>query len=183
MSGSSSSFTLLDAAPGPDDPFGMLRACHRRLEARLDTLERVLEVYQQADEERYDQAAGALGMVIRHFLGAGKLHTEDEELSLFPRLTEDEALATLIDTLEADHAQIEAVWRRLLPTLEELSEGADPHPERVSSLADGVAALCEAYRAHILREDREIFPLAEEALSSEARQALGQEMAARRHLT
>ena len=38
----SPSLVILEAAPGPDDPLGMLKACHRRLEARLATLSRVV---------------------------------------------------------------------------------------------------------------------------------------------
>lgn len=179
----SASLTILGPAPGPDDPLGMLRACHRRLESRLDALSRVFEVYQRREEDRYDQAAGALGMVIRHFQGAGRMHHEDEEFSLFPRLVEaDSAFADRLLPLEAEHETIENLWMSLRPALQEFSEGAEPDPASVARLQPRVEAYVNAHRRHLATEEREVFAPAEGLLSPAALEAIGEEMAARRQL-
>jgi hemerythrin-like domain-containing protein len=179
----SSSFVLLEAAPGPENPLGMLMACHRRLEAKLDTLARVVEVYQQVDEERYDQAAGAIGLVIRHLHGPARLHHEDEEISLFPRLiAQDAAMEQRLGKLELEHEKLEARWAALLPTLTSLAEGTEPKPELVAELAQGVEALSEAYRGHIRAEDEEIYVDAARLLDAGEIAAIGAEMKARRHI-
>ncbi|MFN3428695.1 MAG: hemerythrin domain-containing protein [Candidatus Sericytochromatia bacterium] len=179
----SGSFTLLEAAPGPDDPVGMLMACHRRLEGRLETLTRVVEVYRVRDEERYDQAAGAIGLVIRHLHGPTRLHHEDEELSLFPRMIARDAQAgAVIAGLEVEHEALEVQWAALLPVLVGLAEGDEPTDELVERLASGVEALIATYREHIRIEDQELYPMAKQLLAETEIAAVGQEMAARRHI-
>jgi hemerythrin-like domain-containing protein len=179
----SPSLILLEPAPGPDDPLGMLRACHRRLEAKLDTLTRVIEVYQQGDEERYDQAAGAIGLVIRHLHGPAQTHHEDEELSLFPRMiARDPAIAERLHALELEHETLAVTWRALLPQLLSLADGTPAPAERLAAMAEAVATLNTGYRAHIRAEDTVIYPAAQETLSAAELAAVGDEMAARRHL-
>lgn len=180
----SRSITLLEAAPGPDDPVGMLMACHRRLEGRLETLTRVVEVYRLRDEERYDQAAGAIGLVIRHLHGPTRTHHEDEELSLFPRMIahDAEAAGKVIAALEAEHETLESRWAALLPILVGLAEGDEPTDALVAQLAAGVEALVAAYRAHIRIEDEELYPMAKRLLADTDIAAVGREMAARRHI-
>ena len=65
-----------------DSPIEHLTACHRRIEQRLETLV-------NAAGHIPTNRTSALGAVKSslHFLDtSGVLHTEDEELSLFPRL-------------------------------------------------------------------------------------------------
>lgn len=179
----SSSIVLLEAAPGPDDPLGMLMACHRRLEAKLLTLQRVVEVYQQRDEERYDQAAGAIGMVIRHLHGPARLHHEDEEISLFPRLVAHEAqVEQQLAHLEFEHEKLEVQWAALLPLLVRLAEGGEPVDAEITTLAQGVAVLSEGYHRHIREEDEQIYTQAKRLLGSDEIAAVGAEMAARRQV-
>jgi hemerythrin-like domain-containing protein len=174
---------LLEAAPGPDNPLGMLMACHRRLEAKLTTLKRVIEVYQQRDEERYDQAAGAIGMVIRHLHGPGRLHHEDEEISLFPRMiARDPAVEKRLARLEFEHEKLEVQWSALLPLLVRLSEGHELLDTELTTLAQGVAVLTEGYLTHIHEEDEQIYAEAKRLLSEEELALLGTEMAARRQV-
>lgn len=179
----SPSLILLEAAPGPDDPLGMMMACHKRLLARLETLTRVVEVFKHADEERYDQAAGAIGLVIRHLHGPARVHHEDEEISLFPRmLARDAGAAAPIHALESEHEQLEGLWSSVLPMLMALADGAELTPDRLECLEAGVAALRSGYEAHIRHEDEVIYPLAERLLSPEDLHGLGTEMSTRRQL-
>lgn len=179
----SQSHTLFGPPPGTDDPLGLLRACHHRLDARFDTLLRVVEVYRAREEDRYDQAAGALGMVIRHMITAGRLHNEDEEFSLFPRLAEANATAReRLLALEAEHETLDEAWDALFPTLEALAEGAEPEPALVARLIERVPAYVEAHRSHLRREEDEVFALAARLLAAEELAVIGEEMAARRQM-
>lgn len=175
------SFNLLGPVPGTDDPIGMLKACHRRLEGRLDTLARVVEVFLNGEEDRYDQAAGAVGQVIRYFCGAAHHHTLDEEESLFPRLIEaDPAVAERLAVLETDHEALENRWASMFPTLEKIAEGLEPTADELRELGEDLKVLDAGYRDHIRREESEVLYLAEQLLEGDELRAVGQEMAARR---
>jgi hemerythrin-like domain-containing protein len=157
------SIVRIGSRPPPtfDDPVGVLGACHRRIEDRLATLERALAALPAPE------ARAALADVMRYFDGAGVRHTEDEEQSVFPRLERTPLLADL----EADHRAAEAIYLsfRMLAT-------QDPPPPEIATHAE---ALCRAYRAHIQREEAQLFPLAR-ALAPEELRAIGIEMRLRR---
>jgi hemerythrin-like domain-containing protein len=177
------SFNILNPAPGTDDPIGMLHACHRRLEGRLDTLARIVEVFRDREEDRYDQAAGAAGMAIRYFCGAAHHHKCDEEESLFPRMIEaDASVSALLDALEADHLALENRWASMFPTLEKIAEGLTPTDAELLELAEDLAFLDAGYRKHIQQEDQTIFPTAVRLLAPDELLTVGREMAARRFL-
>src|SRR5512137_386080 len=73
-----------EAAPGYDDPLGMLAACHRRIERQLGTLER-LQRHLPVHGCDADARAAAAG-ILRYFDNAAPHHHADEEDSVFPRL-------------------------------------------------------------------------------------------------
>src|SRR5262245_38516675 len=89
-------------APGFDDPLGVLRACHRRMERQLATLERLrkhLPIH-HADAD----ARTAASAILRYFDTAAPNHHEDEELSLFPRLIAAAPdIEAVIGSLTRDH--------------------------------------------------------------------------------
>jgi len=69
---------------GFDDPIGMLKDCHRRIESFLGILCVVIDRTQGrslTDEERE-----AVKAALQYFRTGGQRHTADEEESLFPRL-------------------------------------------------------------------------------------------------
>ena len=69
-----------------DNPLQHLVACHERIEERLQTLERLSQHIRSESEEKRQQAREALDNTLQFLESMGKLHTEDEEASLFPRL-------------------------------------------------------------------------------------------------
>jgi hypothetical protein len=71
-----------DAAATLDQPLEHLTACHRRIEQRLDTLERVVPFLRT----RRDEALQAIRNAFAFLDGSGVRHTQDEEGSIFPRL-------------------------------------------------------------------------------------------------
>lgn len=163
------------AAPTFDDPLGMLRACHGRIERQLATLERL---QRHLPENGCDaEARAAARAILRYFDGAAPNHHADEEGSVFPRLKAampGRADALLAD-LEQDHAALAANWRHLRPLLAGIAAGACANlsPRQV-------AAVRAAYDAHIAKEESALIPLAAQAFDAATLAAIGREMAARR---
>jgi hemerythrin-like domain-containing protein len=162
------------AAPGFDDPLGMLSACHRRIERQLGTLARLQRHLPEHGCDA-DARAAARG-ILRYFDTAAVNHHADEEASIFPRLLAAEpAAAGLVAELDAEHRQLAARWRHLRPLLAAIAAGV-----RANLAPREVAELRRAYDAHIGREESELIPLAMETIDREALVAVGHEMARRR---
>jgi hemerythrin-like domain-containing protein len=163
------------AAPGFDDPLGMLSACHRRIERQLETLERL---QRHLPEHGCDaDARAAARAILRYFDTAAPNHHADEEASVFPRLKAAlPAVAdALIATIEREHAVLAANWRHLRPLLAGIAAGA------CANLAPKqVAVVRGAYDQHIALEESELIPLAARTFDAETLAAIGREMAARR---
>jgi len=69
---------------GFDDPIGMLKDCHRRIESFLHIL---CVVADRAQGRRLtDEERAAVQAALQHFRTGEQRHTADEEQSLFPRL-------------------------------------------------------------------------------------------------
>ncbi len=166
------------AAPGYDDPLGMLCACHRRIERQLATLARLQRHLPEHGSDT-DARAAARG-ILRYFDTAAVHHHADEEGSIFPRLTElaPAATARLLADLAADHQRLAAHWRHLRPLLAAIAAGS-----RANLAPRQVALLRQAYDAHIAREEAELIPLATAALDRDALAVIGAEMARRRGVT
>ena len=163
-------------APQFDDPLGVLRACHRRMERQLATLSRLRRHLpaNHADEDARVAAAATM----RYFDLAAPDHHDDEEASLMPRLAKaDPALTPLIKELVREHAQLEAQWMRMRPLLTAIAARASGHLP-----VKGVEAFCDAYRAHIAREETVLFARAAEILDAATLAEIGAEMAQRREL-
>lgn len=164
---------------GFDDPLEMLFGCHRRIEKQLETLKRLRE---HLDAKGIDaEASAAAESVLRYFRKAAADHHADEEQDVFPLLEEriDDAaekarFAALRERLQSEHRKLEESWARVRKPLEGIAEGL----MRPLAEAD-VAALAEAYAAHIRAEEgtlRELFRY----LDAPDIEALGRSMAARR---
>lgn len=136
-----------------DQPVEHLRACHRRIEQRLDTLERVIPHLCSHTDESLAAIRAAF-----HFLdSSGVLHTEDEEHSLFPRLLDrlNAAERAQIDALEQDHHRAAALYRHLKSVVGNF--GAEPSSGLAHEYRRTIGQLAPLYRSHIEREDA-LFP-------------------------
>jgi len=162
-------------APTFDDPIGMLRACHGRIERQLTTLQRLCAHLPEHGADRDAQAAARA--ILRYFDNAAPNHHADEEASVFPRLlARAPAARDTIATLERDHhGAFEANWRHLRPLLAAIAAA-----ERETLPPDLVREVCDAYAAHIALENDRLFPLCEEMLTPAELAVIGGEMAARR---
>ena len=161
-------------APTFDDPVGMLRACHGRIERHLATLERLVRHLPIHGAD--DQARAAARNLLRYFDAAAPNHHADEEASVFPRLLgRTSEAAALIATLEEDHAALDRCWRRLRPLLAGIASG------QRANLPPALAhAFATRYGEHVASENARLLPLCADRLSAGDLATIGREMAARR---
>lgn len=165
-------------APGYDEPFEMLHACHERVHrmlALLDRLRRHVDA-QGADE----QARQAARDVMRYFDQAAPQHHLDEENHVIPRLlaSGDPALVDLGKKLRADHRAMEAAWSRARPVLLALAEGGIQRFDAEAHRAFDEFAI--PYAAHIEAEESAAFPAAQGSMDVTAMSAMSQDMMRRR---
>lgn len=151
-------------------PLDHLKACHRRIEERLDTLERIAAHV----ETRREEAIEALNRVFAFMDSSGALHTEDEEESVFPRLTPrlERAEMSFVAGLEHDHTTAHQLYTELKKLAAEGDFGA-PFRGVIERLVDH-------YRRHIAKEDEVFDALCREKLTPQELAAISQEMVARR---
>jgi hemerythrin-like domain-containing protein len=165
---------------GFDDPIGMLKDCHRRIEHFLDILCLVAErahTRSLTGEER-----SAVQAALRYFHVGGERHTADEEESLFPRLRGEFASGTLegIDRLESDH-QNAAHLHESVDWLYTAWMSADTlESDQQQRLLSQTRRLKQLYAEHIQIEETVVFPRASQVLDDQALAAMKSEFIARR---
>jgi len=154
-----------------DAPLEHLKACHRRIEERLDTMERAAEFLETHREE----ALEAFESAFRFMDTSGELHTEDEEVSIFPRLKPllEAGERTYLAGLEHDHAEAHQLYTRLKQVYAQ--------PDQTVQVKDLVSRLTTLYRAHIASEDDALQSYAAQHLPQDVLQTIAGEMKARRN--
>jgi pyridoxamine 5'-phosphate oxidase len=172
--------SLRDMSPALDDPVDALFGFHRRLERDLAALGRLpthLEWF------GLDVAASAAAAGLLHGLGtAAALHHAQEEHELMPLLErriarpgEREAFRALRQGLEADHREIELLWRSLRRPLEAIAEGL---ARRLP--VDEIRYFRAVWTTHISAEEASLHLLALRHLLPGDRTALARRIRARR---
>lgn len=157
-------------------PIEHLGACHRRIEERLDTLERVVPFL----TSQTDDALAAIASAFRFLDVSGGHHTADEEESFFPRLaaqlsgSESEFLRKLQD----DHRRVESVYEELKACVSALP--LPPPAVDVDRYSELTRTLTALYREHIRQEEARFPEIAHRILSESDLQAISAEMKRRR---
>ena len=171
--------SLLHVAPGFDDPIGLLRACHMRIQQRCALLHRIIEHLEKKGAD--DQARAACRQVLHYFDTSGKQHHEDEECDLFPAMLAAASpqkrgkIQRVIDELNHDHVGMAEAWANLKPALEAVEAGT------ASTLdAELVDQFQTVYLTHIEKEETEAFDVADKLLDVAELERIGRNMAARR---
>lgn len=166
-------------AVGFEVPLEMLAACHGRVQDQCSTLRRLAAHVARHGADRQAQEAAAA--VMRYFDTSARHHHADEEVDLFPALLESMAgsdavcLRELTASLTAEHRELEARWRALRRTLEQVSGGhAAPLAE------DEVLAFTGLYARHIAHEESELLPMARRLLGDAELDRIGLAMRVRR---
>lgn len=166
--------SLTPDIPDFKDPIGLLRACHDRMLANCDTLEKLVPHLRENGLD--DEARSAITNVVKYFTTSAVHHHQDEEQDLYPLLNgQSLKLAEIIYKLKQDHQQLDTLWAQLVADLKQgatLAENPD--------FADHVAQFCTAYREHIDTENRELLLMAQHILSARQLEDIGHAMAKRR---
>lgn len=165
---------------GFDDPIGMLKDCHRRIEHFLHILCVVVE--RARGRELNGEEREAVKAALQYFQVGGQRHNADEEESLFPRLRAacaGEELAK-IGGLESDHRQANGIHAAIEDLYGRwIADGrlAGQDEARLLAMTEELRLL---YEGHIKVEEETVFPRASAVLGSEAVEAIGEEFRARR---
>jgi hemerythrin-like domain-containing protein len=158
-------------------PLEHLVACHRRIEERLDMLQRAGTHLGMEPADSLE----AIDACLRFFDSSGAIHNEDEEKSLFPRLRPRLAPEELeaVAQLERQHREAEALYTELKDVVARLRKA--PRDAELGEEYRGLAArLAALYSSHISFEDRELVRIAKRDLTRGDLEAISKEMRLRR---
>jgi hemerythrin-like domain-containing protein len=162
---------------GFDDPLGMLKDCHRRIEQFLGVLCLVAE--RARGRALTDEEIAAVQAAGTYFRVGGRRHNADEEESLFPRMRANGDAAD-VGELEHDHRNADALHARVEELYAEWLAQGGLSGEKQDELAAATQMLKRLYAAHIEREETEVFPQAARTLAAEAIAEMGREFRERR---
>lgn len=162
-----------------DRPLDHLMACHRRIEDRLDTLQRAGDHL----GTRLAEALGAVHSSLRFFDSNGVLHTEDEEQSVFPRLRPRlrDQDRDYVASLEQQHDEADALYAELKEIVGKLDAGA-ADARLIERYQATVSRLASLYREHIASEDDALVRLGREHFTEDELRQISAEMKRRRGL-
>lgn len=173
---------LIGSQAGPaatlDQPLEHLLACHRRIEQRLETLERVVPYLW----DRREEALAAIRNVLAFVDTSGALHTADEEVSVFPRLAGrlNPRQEELLRTLEGQHRSGESIYAGLKSVVDNIARQDAVDEDLRDEYREAVAYLCDLYRSHIQLEETQLLSVCRSLLTSGDLAAIAAEMRARR---
>lgn len=171
--------------PNFADPLGLMSHCHRKIEGYLRGIIYAGEVLSSGRGAGVSEAFHFIDAASEHFALRGTKHTEDEEVSLFPRMREyggkeaEEALSAL-SGLESQHRSAQQAHAELDALIDQLPRDGSARAEDLNRYAEMAAALADLYRPHIRLEDELIFPVAARVLPSPVLTLTGEEMRERR---
>lgn len=166
---------------GFDDPIGMLKDCHRRIEQFLNVL--CLVVERAPGRPLTEEETAAVKSALNYFRVGGQRHTADEEESLFPRMRVEkttESALQQIEALESDHRAADDLHATVEKLYSSWLEGKVLSTEELQHLRAATERLKQLYEGHIRIEENLVFPRAAEELDSETIAKIGQEFRARR---
>ena len=165
---------------GFDDPIGMLKDCHRRIERFLHILWVVAE--RANDRALTDEEAEAVQSALHYFRVGGQRLTADEEESLFPRLRAASTAGNFkeIGGLENDHRNANDLHAMVDTLYSAWIAAGVLGTEDEQRLRSSTEKLKHIYQEHIQIEEKIVFPRAVEMLNSRTIAVIGQEFRARR---
>lgn len=159
------------------DIVDLLLACHERIRFFIDLAVRLAETTGVSLQEIREAAA----RVVRYFSESLPLHVADEEETILPRLVGrepmlDRTLETMCDEHDSHEPQLE--W--LLKICRTLENAPEKLSEMRADLREIASRLAVAFKTHLVHEEAVILPAIKALLSDQDRQAMLQELRARR---
>jgi hemerythrin-like domain-containing protein len=167
---------------GFDDPLGMLKDCHRRIQSFL----RIFCVVAERAKGRAltDEERAAVDAALNYFRSGGQRHTADEESSLFPRLRASCVdTPSELETLEADHRDAEYLHAEVERLYVQWVGMGELRAEDHKQLLAETGRLGHLYAEHIEIEETIVFVHAAKVLDSQTIAAIGLEFEGRRKLS
>ena len=163
-------------------PLEMLAACHGRIRDKCAAL---VKLSAHVAAHGADAAARtAARSVIRYFDSSARHHHDDEEQDLFPALLESMpgsdpvCIRELTSTLVEDHRRLQALWGPIRHWLVAVQGGKAPAADDAA-----IESFVHLYEQHAVREEQELFPMAERLLGPDELDRIGQAMRLRRGIT
>ena len=164
---------------GFDDPIGMLKDCHRRIESFLGIL--CVVVDRARGRSLTGEECDAVKAALQYFQTGVQRHTADEEESLFPRLRKSDAKSfEEIDRLENDHHEATELHGSIEHLYSTWIESGCLEMGETQLLLSQTARLKQLYADHIQVEEMTVFARASKVLDSQAIAAIGTEFRIRR---
>lgn len=165
---------------GFDDPIGMLKDCHRRVERFLHILWVVAK--RAPGRVLTAEETSAVQSALQYFRVGGRRHTADEEESLFPRLRAGSIAETFdeLDRLEDDHSNATGLHETVDALYSMWIAAGRLSKEDEQRLQSASEQLKHLYEEHIQVEEQIVFPRAARMLDSQSISAIGCEFRQRR---
>lgn len=162
------------AAPDFSDPLGLIHACHQRMLASCELLEKIGAYLQQHEvDAELVQAAKKAHL---YFSTAAVHHHQDEEQDIFPLLIRTSLkMATIIHALKNEHKKTDELWAQLAPLLQQPRNIDNP-----AAFAQLVDEFCSACRTHLRNEEHDFLEKAQHMLSTDQLKKIGESMRERR---
>ena len=180
---------LTRISSGPDavddsqerDALELLLGCHSRIRHFTDM---ALRLANFADVSAPADIVSAATAVHRYFTVALPLHEADENESLYPRmraiLAHGDELASALDSMVAQHRDIDAVVARLVPLWEQVRRDPAAVGQLKSELLALALRLNQLWATHLQLEEEVILPLVRRRLPPAVLDSIFSEMRARR---
>lgn len=171
--------TLGAKTEASDEPMALLASCHARIRRFLALAQALAERDLPAAE-----AVDVAGQVVRYFRVAFPLHIADEDLSFAPRLRGREpAIDAALAQMSREHPVVDAALEPLVVLCEAVAREGGSSPRRRQEIAAFFPSLSEAFEAHLVLEERVLFPAATRLLDAREQRVLREEMRGRRQPT
>jgi hemerythrin-like domain-containing protein len=172
---------------GFDNPIGMMKDCHRRVERFLDILHQVAR-HAHGRTLNPGEVAG-INSALVYFRTSGPRHSRDEEDSLFPRLRAASGSNPLasqllkeIARLEADHQQAAQLHQEADELYTRWISDGLLGTQHAAQLEFVTGELARIYSTHIAVEEGLIFPRASELFTRKQLDEMSREFRQRRDL-
>ena len=161
--------------PAEHTPIDDFSQCHVGIVSHLKRLDELPALLEPAARARH-----IADETLKFFREAVYEHHQEEEHELFPAVLasavkgdERDRVQSLINTLTAEHRQVEAAWTQLEPKLKAVAKGRDADLD-----AAQIGALVQKYLAHARLEEEVFLPLSQTILGRDSNHmaALGMSM-------
>jgi hemerythrin-like domain-containing protein len=163
------------ATPADHTPIDDFSQCHVGIIAHLNALGELPALLEPAARARHIAAE-----TLKFFRDAVFEHHQEEENELFPAVLasavkgeERDKVQSMVDTLTAEHREVEATWAKLEPKLKAVAKGHDTDLDGAQ-----VSELVRVYLAHARLEEQVFLPLSQTILGRNSNHlaALGMSM-------